>query len=108
MRRRCLVLLTMLALCAPWAGGEAGMTLGAELEARLAASSAGERIGVIVTLRAAEDLARVRARGITPDLVFASIAAFSARLSAAEIRALAGMAEVQMIELDREAQALGR
>ena len=105
---RMILVATVLAVWSTHADGQIEMKIDKVLTEQMAASrDAAERFPVIVTLGRAEDLARLQVRGIKPDLVFESIAAFSARLTAAEIARLAEPSDVRLIEADQQAHAIG-
>ena len=83
------------------------MNVDASLAEEMAANHESAReFLVIVTLQQADDVPILRAHGVRPSLVYQSMPALAASLTADQIEAIAKLPQVKLIELDRKAWAL--
>jgi hypothetical protein len=85
------------------------MKIDASLAEQIATNRESDRnFPVIITLQRADDLAVLQERGVQPTLVYQSIPALAANLSADQIQAVGNLPQVELIELDQQAWALER
>ncbi len=83
------------------------MNVDASLAEEMAANHESAReFSVIVTLQRADDVLVLHAHGVRPTLVYQSMPALAASLTAEQIEAIAKLPQVKLIELDRKAWAL--
>jgi len=88
-------------------GGEVMMKIDELLSKEIeSARLDGHAVPVIITMRSAEDVTSLVARGIKPSVAYQNIPAVAAVLTPAQIEEIAAMPQVERIELDSEANAL--
>lgn len=82
------------------------MKIDSRLATRMDGAGDAEKIPVIISLGRHEDVGLLKQMGVEPTIVYESIASIAANVTARQVKDLASMSEVTLVELDAEGHAL--